>query len=132
LCNLIRERKMIDKVIVGSFNQTTIDDFRRLCPEVATSASPSEVSEFLTFQKTGIADSYRPPMQALQVPRNLFGLQVVTKDFVEAAHRRNLRVHVWTINDEAEMRRLIDLGVDGIMTDYPDKLLNLLNRPAIK
>ncbi len=132
LCNLIRERKMTDKIIVGSFNQTTIDDFRRQCPEVATSASPSEVSKFLALQKTGIADSYNPPMQALQVPRNLSGLQIVTKDFVEAAHRRNLKVHVWTINDEAEMQRLIELGVDGIMTDYPDRLLELLSRQVIK
>jgi glycerophosphoryl diester phosphodiesterase len=42
-----------------------------------------------------------------------------------------LQVHVWTINDEAEMQSLIDLGVDGIMTDYPDKLLNLLARNSV-
>ena len=132
LCSLIRERKMMDKTIVGSFNQTTIDDFRRQCPEVATSASPSEVSRFSALQKTGIADSYNPPMQALQVPRNLSGLQIVTKDFVESAHRRNLKVHVWTINETADMQRLIELGVDGIMTDYPDRLLTLLGRPMTK
>ena len=128
LCALIRERKMTNKTIVGSFKQTILDDFRRQCPEVATSASPSEVSEFLALQKTGLADSYRPPMQALQVPRNLGGLQIVTKDFVEAAHRRNLKVHVWTINETADMQRLIELGVNGIMTDYPDRLLALLGR----
>jgi glycerophosphoryl diester phosphodiesterase len=128
LCALIRERKMTAKTIVGSFNQTTLDDFRRQCPEVATSASPSEVSRFLALQKTGLTDSYNPPMQALQVPRNLGGLQIVTKDFVEAAHRRNLQVHVWTINETSEMQRLIELGVDGIMTDYPDRLLKLLGR----
>jgi glycerophosphoryl diester phosphodiesterase len=128
LCALIHERKMTSKTIIGSFNQTTLDDFRRQCPEVATSASPLEVSRFLALQKTGIADSYRPPMQALQVPRNLGGLQIVTKDFVEAAHRRNLQVHVWTINETSEMQRLIEIGVDGIMTDYPDRLLKLLGR----
>ena len=132
LCNLLRERKMTDKTIVGSFNQTTIDDFRRQCPEVATSASPSEVSRFLALQKTGIADSYNPPMQALQIPRNLGSLQIVTKDFVEAAHRRNLKVHIWTINETADMQRLIEMGVDGIMTDYPDRLLTLLSRQVIK
>jgi glycerophosphoryl diester phosphodiesterase len=124
----MRERKMIDKTIVGSFNQTTIDDFRRTCPEVATSASPSEVSKFLALSKTGLGESYSPPMQALQVPRNIGGLQVVTKEFVEAAHLRNLKVHVWTINETDDMRRLIEMGVDGIMTDYPDRLLELLNR----
>jgi len=133
LCALLRERKMVSKVIVGSFNQTTIDDFRRECPETATSASPSEVSKFLALSKTGLGDSYSPPMQALQVPENLGGLQVVSKEFVETAHRRNLKVHVWTINETAAMQRLIEMGVDGIMTDYPDKLLALLNRaPSIK
>lgn len=128
LCTLIRERKMTDKVIIGSFNQTNLDDFRRECPEVATSAGPSEVSEFLALSKTGIAESYSPPMQALQVPENLGALQVVSKQFVDAAHERNLKVHVWTINDTADMQRLIEMGVDGIMTDYPDQLLELLMR----
>ncbi|MDQ3713471.1 MAG: glycerophosphodiester phosphodiesterase [Acidobacteriota bacterium] len=128
LCALVREQKMIDKVIVGSFNQTTIDDFRRECPEVATSASPSEVSRFLALSKAGLGDSYSPPMQALQVPVNLGSLQVVSKEFVETAHRRNLKVHVWTINETADMQRLLEIGVDGIMTDYPDRLLTLLGR----
>ncbi len=130
-CALLRERKMADKTIVGSFNQATIDEFRRECPEVATSASPSEVSRFLALSKAGLADSYNPPMQALQVPENLGALQVVSKDFVEAAHRRNLKVHVWTINETADMQRLVEMNVDGIMTDYPDRLLNLLNKTII-
>ena len=131
LCALLRERKMTDKTIVGSFSQTTIDEFRRECPEVATAASPSEASQFLALVKAGLADSYNPPMQALQVPENLGALGVVSKDFVEAAHRRNLKVHVWTINETADMQRLLALGVDGIMTDYPDRLLNLLNKTVI-
>ncbi|MDQ4122473.1 MAG: glycerophosphodiester phosphodiesterase [Acidobacteriota bacterium] len=131
LCALIRERKMIDKTIVGSFDQTTIDDFRRQCPEVATSASPAEVSQFLALSKTGLIESYSPPMQALQVPQKFGGWQIITKEFVANAHRRNLQVHVWTVNDAAEMQSLIELDVDGIMTDYPDRLLNLLNRTLI-
>ncbi len=128
LCDLIRGREMINKVIVGSFRQTVIDDFRRECPEVATSASPSEVSEFLALEKTGVSESYSPPMQTLQIPEQIAGIQIVTKDFVEAAHKRNLKVHVWTINEIADMRRLLEMGVDGIMTDYPDRLLNLLKK----
>ncbi len=128
LCQMIRQYKMTEKVIVGSFRQTAIDEFRAACPEVATSASPAEVSEFLAMYKTGIAASYTPPFQALQVPVNAGFLNVVSKDFIAAAHRQNLQVHVWTINDPDEMRRLIDFGVDGIMTDYPDRLLQLLER----
>ena len=128
LCRLLRRRKMTEKVIVGSFNQTVIDEFRAECPEVATSASPQEVTEFLALSKTGLSEAYSPPMQALQIPEGLGELPVVTEDFVKNAHRKNLKIHVWTINDPADMQRLIDLGVDGIMTDYPDKLLNLLGR----
>lgn len=131
LCSLIRARKMVDRTIVGSFRQTAIDEFRRECPEVATSATPSEVSQFLALSKTGLSKSYSPPMQALQVPENMGGLQIVSKQFVENAHRQNLKVHVWTINETADMQRLLEMGVDGIMTDYPDRLLKLLNRTVI-
>ncbi len=125
-CRLLREKKKTDKVMVGSFNQTVIDEFRRECPEVATSASPSEVTEFIAYQKSGLSGSYTAVMQALQVPEQIGGVQIVTKDFVESAHKLNLQIHVWTINETVDMQRLIDLGVDGIMTDYPDKLLELV------
>lgn len=128
LCEAIRERKMSGKVIVGSFRQMAIDEFRQFCPEVATSATPSEATEFLTMYKVGLGASYTPPMQALQVPQKLSHLNVVTKEFVEAAHKLNLQVHVWTINEPEDMKRLIDFGVDGIMTDYPDRLLEILGR----
>jgi glycerophosphoryl diester phosphodiesterase len=127
LCQILRERKMTAKVIVGSFRQTALDEFRQECSEVATSASPLEAGKFLLYQKSGLAENYRPPMQALQVPRKI-GIEILTKDFVESAHRQNLKVHVWTINETSEMQRLLNLGVDGIITDYPDRLLKLLNR----
>ena len=119
---------MTEKVIVGSFRQDVMNEFRRACPEIATSATPSEVTEFLALSKTGLSESYSPPMQALQVPEGLGNLSVITEDFVKNAHRKNLQIHVWTINNPADMQRLINLGVDGIMTDYPDRLLNLLGR----
>lgn len=125
LCRLVRERKMTDKIVVGSFTQAIIDAFRRECPEVATAAAPFEVSKFLALYKAGLSKNYAPPMQALQIPD--FG--GVTGEFVEAAHERNLQVHVWTINETADMKRLLDAGVDGIMTDYPDRLLTVLKQP---
>ncbi|MGI9056445.1 MAG: glycerophosphodiester phosphodiesterase [Pyrinomonadaceae bacterium] len=131
LCGILRERNVTGNVIVGSFRQEVLDEFRAECAEVATSASPSEVSKFLAMYKTGLSDSYTPPMQALQVPENVGYLNVVSKDFVETAHRLNLKVHVWTINKPDDMQRLLEMGVDGIMTDYPDRLLNLLDRTII-
>jgi glycerophosphoryl diester phosphodiesterase len=127
LCSQLREKKMVSKAIVGSFNQAVIDEFRQECPEVATSASPSEGSEFIAYQKSGLSQSYTPLMQALQVPEQIAGVPIVTQDFVESAHKLNLKVHVWTINEIVDMQRLIELKVDGIMTDYPDRLLELLS-----
>jgi glycerophosphoryl diester phosphodiesterase len=128
LCALIRTHGMTDKIIVGSFSNSVLSEFRRACPEVATSASPTEVSKFLAMQKAGLEGAYSPPMQALQVPEYAGGLHVLTGSFVEAAHRRNLEVHAWTVNDAEAMRRLLALGVDGIMTDYPDRLMALVGR----
>lgn len=130
LCRLIREHGMADKVLIASFSGAVLAEFRRECPEVATSAATGEVASFLTLQEAGLAASYSPAMQALQVPEYAGALRVLTRDFVEAAHGRNLRVHAWTVNAEADMRRLLDMGVDGIMTDYPDRLLKVLGRAA--
>lgn len=128
LCALIREKNMADKVIIASFTQAILDDARAACPEVATSAGPLEVLSFALRVRGGIGESYSPPMQTLQVPRSVGSIDLVTKEFVDAAHERNLKVHVWTINSPDEMRRLIDLGVDGIMTDYPNELMKLLDQ----
>jgi glycerophosphoryl diester phosphodiesterase len=128
LCRAIREQGMTERVMVGAFSGSTLEQFRRECPEVATSASTSEVAHFLALQKSELEGAYIPPMQALQVPLRAGGLSLVTADFVGAAHGRNLHVHVWTVNDAEEMRRLVASGVDGIMTDYPDRLLKVLGR----
>ncbi|HXH31947.1 MAG TPA: glycerophosphodiester phosphodiesterase [Bacteriovoracaceae bacterium] len=128
LCGLIQQRKMTDKIIVGSFQQAAVEEIRAECPEVATSGTPAEVVKFLMMYQTGIGESYTPPMQALQIPKSWGSLQVVTEGFISTAHELNVKVHVWTINDPGEMQRLIDMGVDGIMTDYPEKLFRLLGR----
>jgi glycerophosphoryl diester phosphodiesterase len=128
LCGLAGARGMAERVVVGSFRQSMLDEFRGACPQVATSASTLEASKFLALYRAGLAASYSPPMQALQVPEYAGGMTVITRGFVEAAHARNLHVHVWTVNDPADMRRLLGEGVDGVMTDYPDRLLALLGR----
>jgi glycerophosphoryl diester phosphodiesterase len=62
------------------------------------------------------------------VPETLSGITVVTEDFVADAHANAFAVHVWTINDEAQMRRLLDWGVDGVMTDRPTLLEKILRK----
>jgi len=69
-----------------------------------------------------------PAYQAFQVPEESGGIPVVIPHFVNSAHDHGLQVHIWTINEEADMLRFIDLGLDGIMTDRPDILMQILGR----
>ena len=127
-CRLIRDHDLADQVLIASFDQDVIDEFRRECPEVATTAGENEVIVLFALSKVSLEVAYSPVAQAVQVPEHRSGLHVLTTTFVDAAHHRNLEVHAWTINDLEDMRRLSDLGVDGIITDHPDRLMGLLGR----
>lgn len=131
LCDLIRRRGMSGRVIVASFKDAAMREFRAACPEVATGMTEREVRPLVLLNLLGLGGWYRPSGNALQVPPRAAGLNVVTRRFVAVAHRKNLVVQPWTINDEAEMRRLIALGVDGLNTDRPDVLKRVLGgQPA--
>ncbi|NNE99018.1 MAG: glycerophosphodiester phosphodiesterase [Pyrinomonadaceae bacterium] len=127
LCDLIREFKREDKVIVASTIHDVLEEFRSECTGVATSASPSEAIGFLARQRSGLSDNYAPEMAVLQTIESIRIIDVVTKNYINAADEMNIKVHVWTVNDVKDMKRLIELGVDGIMTDYPDKLLGIVS-----
>lgn len=128
LCQLIRAHDMSERVLVASFHQAAIEDFRRECPEVATAAGQNEVVALFALGKVFLDAIYTPPAQAVQVPEYRSGFHVLTPRFLEAAHSSGLEVHAWTINDVDDMRRLLDLGVNGLITDYPDRLMALLDR----
>lgn len=128
LCSLLRFSSTPERIVVASVSDSFLENFRQSCPEFPTSASFTEVTEFLVYQKIGVAHSYSPSMNAMQVPLGLPAVSIVGPDFIAAARERNFEVHVWTINDEEKMAELIALGVDGIMTDRPDVLLRLLSR----
>lgn len=125
-CRELRTTGLTDKTLIASFRGTAIAEFRRECPEVATSASFGETLRFLTLQKIFLANGFSPAAQAFQAPPRWSGLGVLNKSFIDAAHGRGMQVHAWTINDPQEMRRLIGDGVDGIITDYPDRLLSVI------
>jgi glycerophosphoryl diester phosphodiesterase len=75
---------------------------------------------------------YTDKICVFQLPTEELGFSLATKGLVNAAHRHNLAVHYWTINDEEEMRQLIDIGADGIMTDYPRRLQAVYNSYAVE
>jgi len=126
LCRTIRENGRSEKVMVACFDAGKLGEFRSVCPEVATSAGASEAVIFYWLQWAHLESAYSPNAQALQIPEAYRDNRIATRRFLEAAHARNMRVHVWTVNDVESMQRLVDLGVDGIMTDYPDRLLKTL------
>ena len=128
LCDLIRLFGMEEKVIVPSFSDLAMGEFRAACPEVATAASSNEVKQFVYLSFAFMSNPTTPPYFAMQVPIESAGITVITPGFVANVHRRGLQIHAWTINDPDEMRMLIEMGVDGIMTDRPDVLLEVLGR----
>ena len=114
-------------VIVASFLDGATDAFSSFAPEIPTSAGMAAV---VAFYQAVRADVDPPEMRqvALQLPLAFGELTLVDERFVEVAHRRGLAVHVWTIEDEPEMERLCDLGIDGIITDRPTALAGVLDR----
>lgn len=128
LCSLIRTYAMETRVIVASFSDEVIRDFRSACPEVATASAGNEVRQFVFLNLAFLTNPVAPGYFAFQVPVESGGITVINRRFVDAAHRQNLEVHAWTINDPDEMQQMIDFGVDAIMTDRPDVLLDLLGR----
>ncbi|MBI3044619.1 MAG: glycerophosphodiester phosphodiesterase [Betaproteobacteria bacterium] len=130
LCMLIRRHAMVQKTLVASMNEEAVIAFRRACPEVATSMTGSEARTFYFLHLFHLEAAYSPPAPALLIPDRIGGDRIPTRRLIEAAQRRNLTVHVWTIRDDARMRQLIEIEVGGIITDRPNRLLELLRHPA--
>ena len=115
---LVDRFRAADRVLLAAESQAIMDDIRRAY-RGPTGSSADEVLEFYRRSIEDDMTGYRPPGMALQVPPSHDGVEVVTEKFVADAHRAGVEVHVWTINEAAEMRRLLGLGVDGIMSDFP-------------
>lgn len=118
---LAAEPGRLDRTCVGSFESRRLRRIRqrfgsRLCTSYGT-------GELVLLRVGAIAPG--GPL-AVQVPVRSYGVPIVTPKFVRRCHRHGLPVHVWTIDDQAEMSRLLDLGVDGIMTDRPETLRDVL------
>jgi glycerophosphoryl diester phosphodiesterase len=127
-CTVIRATGREESVMAASFLDANLRRFRALCPEVATSAGPDEVRSFYVFNLVGLGRWTSPAADAFQVPVRQGSIEIVAPRMVRGLRERNVRLDVWTINDESEMRRLLDLGVGGLITDRPDLALALLGR----
>lgn len=128
LADLLERTGAHDRVLVGSFSLSRLREFRRLTGfKVATSAAPAEVVTFLTSPLPRLARLVtRGRVAALQVPTRRAGVRIVTAQLVRKAHQAGAHVHVWTIDEPDEMRELLDMGVDGLITDRTDVLKDVL------
>jgi glycerophosphoryl diester phosphodiesterase len=131
LFRVLREADALGRVLVVSIPHARVKRFRKISGgHVSTGASRWEIGVFYISSKSRLERLVRPAYDALQVPLRHRGIPVVTPRFVRAAHARGVRVDAWTINQADEMRRLLDLGVDVIMTDRPGMLAEVLeNQP---
>jgi glycerophosphoryl diester phosphodiesterase len=128
---VLREANALGRALVVSTSHDIVKRFRKVSGgHVSTGASRWEIGVFYVSSRFRLERLVRPAYDALQVPLKHRGIPVVTPRFVRAAHARGVRVDAWTINQAEEMRRLLDLGVDVIMTDRPGTLAEVLeNRP---
>ena len=125
LADAIVSTASVHRVMVGSFSDARIAEVRRrVGDQLAVSAGPKLTAK-LVAQSRGLR-TRTEWVHAAQVPVRMRGVPLVTRRFVEHLHARRMQVHVWTVNDPDEMHRLLDLGVDGIMTDQTEVLRDVL------
>ena len=126
---VIRENGAKERTLVAAGDHEIIKRFREVSGgTVSTSASEREIRAFFFISRLNLESSFQPPYDALQVPVVYGRAKVATPRFVEAAHNRGVRVDVWTVNEPEEMNRLLDVGVDVIMTNRPKVLQKVLEQ----
>lgn len=133
LLEVIEEADAADRVLIASFSEKRLEKIRRDSPpELATSLGVSAIVRLLMASETvSSAQIWHVPgpadkVWAAQVPEKTRGVRVVSPRFIATAHTAGLAVHVWTVNDREAMERLLDWGVDGIVTDRPSLLKEVL------
>ena len=120
------------RVLLAAEHHHIMLRIRAAAPDMLTSASAVEVADFV--RRVGARDlaGFRPPYVALQVPPSFGDVDIVTAESVHVAHDLGVEVHVWTINEPAEMERLLDLGVDALMSDVPAVAMEVLRRRGVR
>lgn len=132
LLRVIREFRCERRVLLCSFYPRAIAQVRRLRPDLSTAADPSEIQRLFALSKLGI-DSLlgRRTSCAVHLPERRHGLHVLNDKLMRTAKSIGLGVIAWTINDPADIERLLDFGVDGMMSDHPDRVLDVFSRRGL-
>jgi glycerophosphoryl diester phosphodiesterase len=125
VAHLLRDLGAVPRVCVGSFHAAVVEAVRRAAPEIATSASEPEARYTLHRSWVAWPFSKPRPYTAFQVPERAGMLRVVSRRFIRQVHREGQVLQVWVVDDPEHARRLLDWGVDGLITDRPDVLVPL-------
>jgi len=120
-----------DRVVLVTFHSEVYEQMKVYQkdghPELMIAPETNGVIKFYALFLTGLTVFFNEPIAVLQIPTEQYGLSLSTKALIRIAHRHNIAVHYWTIDDADEMRRLLDNGADGIMTNRPSVLKVVLN-----
>jgi len=130
LLSMMRRLDCLDRVCIGAFSDKRLAHIREeLGDDVCLGLGPRNTGKLVAASRGLPIRSF--PGQVAQVPPMRGPVTIVDPKFIEAAHRAGIAVHVWTINERSEMERLIDLGVDGIMTDRTAELKEVLEERGL-
>ena len=125
---LLKEHNAYGRVVVASFHEELYKEFQRLlkndevAPTFMYSPAYGDSIKFFVLQALGLDVFFKEELCVFQLPMEEYGIKLATKGFVKSVHEHNYAVHFWTVNDKEDMEHLIDIGADGIMTDYPHRL----------
>ncbi len=127
LARALRRAGAANRVVVASFHDHMVRYFRRLMPGIPTCFTKGEVLGLLLLIRTGLAGlARRFPGAVLQVPEQYGRIRVLDERVLKVLRRKGLPVQVWTVNEKEDMRRLLGAGASGIITDHPDRLVEVL------
>jgi Glycerophosphoryl diester phosphodiesterase len=127
LCGLLTKYEMENKAIICSFDEPTMEHFRKVSGgRFYTSTTIDTTRDFVVNTLSGTGDSYVCPDRVMSLPMEEQGYDLAAKQIIDEAHKRNMSVTYWTISDKPTMRELIAKGADGIITDRPDIMYELL------
>ncbi len=128
LSALVKKYGLEERVLIASFSDEILDYFREISDDKIAISTSEEETKDLVFTGLSAADYlYSPSAVAAQIPTKNSGINLASRRIINACHRRDMAVHYWTINDKEEMRMLIEMGADGLITDRPDLMQELLD-----
>ena len=126
IVRIVRDAGASDRVLLAASEDAIMQSIRECAPGTAIGSSIGDVVAFFEALAEGKWREHKPQGQALQVPPEFSGRSLITEDALSAAHDLGLLIHVWTVNRREQMEQMLDAGVDGLMTDHPALLLDVL------